>query len=563
MRIAMLPFLIAACSFERLPAVAGSDSQIMLSSGDGQSGTAGSPLSQPLVVTVVDAEQQVMANVTVAFVVTAGGGAVSPLAVATDSSPTAGTQVAPLVFAADYAESNPIAAAIASSATPHSNGNVSGGSVSVVSTTDTQGQAQATLTLGATAGTNTVEARSDGLTNSPIVFDATGLAGPASELAIVSGNNQSATFGGVLSAPLVVLVTDVHSNPVSGFAVSFVVTAGGGSVLPATVLTDAQGKAQTRFTLATTPGATNFVEARTPGLSGSPGVFAALATSFAAKVDFVANSNHTFIALGDVNGDGKADLAVTDSGSIVSVLLNTTVMGAVTPTFAAARPFSTVFLNTTVLGAVTPSFAAKVDFPTGSNPCSVVLGDINGGDSKPDLAVANRASNSVSILLNTTTVGSTTPNFAAKVDFSTGLSPFSVALSDMNGDGKPDLAVANSSSTTVSVLLNTTALGTPVPSFAAKSDFPTGSSSLGVAVADLNGDGKPDLAVADAGGNALSVLINVTGLAAVTPSFASKVDFPTGIAPFAVAAGDLNGDGKLDLAVTNNTSNTVSVLLAQ
>ena len=77
----------------------------------------------------------------------------------------------------------------------------------------------------------------------------------------------------------------------------------------------------------------------------------------------------------------------------------------------------------------------------------MAIGDLN-GDGKPDLAVANYGSNTVSVLL-----GNGDGGFGAKTDFATGSDPYSVAIGDLNGDGKPDLAVANSSSNTVSVLL--------------------------------------------------------------------------------------------------------------
>ena len=115
-------------------------------------------------------------------------------------------------------------------------------------------------------------------------------------------------------------------------------------------------------------------------------------------------------------------------------------------------------LNTTVPGATTPSFATKNDFPTGTNPYSVTMGDVN-GDGRPDLAVANLASDSVSLLLNTTVPGATTPSFATKNDFPTGTNPGFVAMEDGMGMAKPDLAVANRGSDTVSLLLNTTVSG--------------------------------------------------------------------------------------------------------
>src|SRR5439155_110404 len=90
----------------------------------------------------------------------------------------------------------------------------------------------------------------------------------------------------------------------------------------------------------------------------------------------------------------------------------------------------------------------------GAFPVSVTVGDLN-GDGKLDLAIANQGANTVSALLNTTAPGAATPSFAAKQDFATGIRPLSVTIGDLNGDGKLDLAVANSNSNTVSVLLNT------------------------------------------------------------------------------------------------------------
>src|SRR5438067_331231 len=93
--------------------------------------------------------------------------------------------------------------------------------------------------------------------------------------------------------------------------------------------------------------------------------------------------------------------------------------------------------------------------------------------------------------------------FTAQQTFATGLGPNSVAVGDFNGDGKPDLAVANLSSNTVSVLL-----GNGDGTFAPQQTFATGSSPYSVAVGDLNGDGLPDLAVSDANSNMVSVLLD-------------------------------------------------------
>ncbi len=247
------------------------------------------------------------------------------------------------------------------------------------------------------------------------------------------------------------------------------------------------------------------------------------------KVDFVTGSFSRSVAIGDIDGDGKPDLAIAVTGSsTVSILRNISTSGTI-------------------------SFDPKVDFPTGSNPRSVAIGDID-GDGKPDLVTANAHDNTVSVLRNISNSG--TVNFAAKVDFAAGSGPFSVAFGDIDGDGKPDLAVANNGANTVSVLRNISTSGTV--NFAAKVDFAAGSIPYSVAFGDIDGDGKPDLAVANYGGNTVSVLRNIS--TSGTISFAPKVDFGTGVRPVSVAIGDIDGDGKPDLAVANFSSSTLSVL---
>ena len=129
-------------------------------------------------------------------------------------------------------------------------------------------------------------------------------------------------------------------------------------------------------------------------------------------------------------------------------------------------------------------------FQVGKQPKSVAIGDLN-GDQRPDLAVANLGSDDVSVLLGTAT-GTFVP--AASSPLKVGKQPISVAIGDLNGDQHPDLAVTNASSGDVSVLLGT-ATGTFVP--AAGSPLKVGEQPTSVAIGDLNGDQHPDLAVAN------------------------------------------------------------------
>jgi len=192
-----------------------------------------------------------------------------------------------------------------------------------------------------------------------------------------------------------------------------------------------------------------------------------------------------------------------------------------------------VFRNTGT-GAGSISYAAKVDFATGTTPFSVSIGDLD-GDGKADLAVANKGS-SLSVLRNTST-GAGSISYAAKVDFETGTAPVSVSIGDLDGDGKADLVVANGSSNTVSVFRNTST-GAGAISYAAKVDFTTGTTPQSVSIGDLDGDGKADLVVGNYDSGTLSVLRNAT---CITPVFDHTVVDNT-------SCDDFNGSITLDNA---------------
>ena len=195
------------------------------------------------------------------------------------------------------------------------------------------------------------------------------------------------------------------------------------------------------------------------------------------------------------------------------------------------------------------TFSVATNFTVGTNPISVAIADVN-GDGKPDLVTANSVSNDVSVLL-----GTGTGSFGSANNFTVGSNPQSVAIADMDGDGKLDLVTANAGSDNVSVLL-----GTGTGSFGAATNFTVGSYPRSVAIADVNGDGKPDLVIANVGSDNVSVLLN-TYAAVTSLPFQTATNFAAGPHSISVTVGDFNGDGKPDLAVANYGTNNVSVLL--
>ena len=183
-------------------------------------------------------------------------------------------------------------------------------------------------------------------------------------------------------------------------------------------------------------------------------------------------------------------------------------------------------------------FLTAPRFPNKANPASVALADFN-GDGNLDAVVVNAGfpfalGTTVSVLL-----GDGKGTFQAAVNYTVGSQPESVAVGDFNGDGKPDIAVANSGDSTVSVLLNN-GDGT----FQAAKN--TAGGGLFLVVGDFNGDGKLDIATID-----VSALTNLTILLGHGDgTFTQGKSYTLTARARALAVGDFNHDGKLDIVAT-------------
>jgi hypothetical protein len=313
---------------------------------------------------------------------------------------------------------------------------------------------------------------------------------------------------------------------------------------------------------------------------------------FRTKSDYRTGEFPASIALGDFNGDGRPDVVVTSlflrpDSTTVSVLLNRGDGRLLSPASyrVGRQPYEVVTADLNLdgnLDAVTANHAgdtvsvlfgsgdgtlqSAITYATAVLPESVAVGDLT-GDRKPDIAIATGVdSGLVSVLINR---GDGT--FARRVDYRTGVGPHSIAIEDLNGDSKPDVVTVNDDSLgthTLSVLLNR-GDGT----FVRRADDRLDCACHSLAIGDLNGDRRPDIATdgqydcisgrtSPFGRNspfACLVVLASRGRGRFQPFRYVDTFNDHGDTPRSLAIGDVNGDGRADLVTVGNR---VSVLLA-
>jgi hypothetical protein len=232
--------------------------------------------------------------------------------------------------------------------------------------------------------------------------------------------------------------------------------------------------------------------------------FAEAQVYFFGRADFPASPNPTSVVVADFNGDGRPDMAVSDSQhNWVSVLQ----------------------------GSPSGGFVAGVTYPTGSGPMALAAADFN-GDKKVDLAVVDASAGTVSILM-----GNGDGTFQGHIDYPVGQSPAGIVAADFNGDGKVDLATISTNDGAVAILL-----GKGDGFFEVQALIPVASGPAVLASGDVNGDGKIDLITSS---NYYST--EMTVLLSKGDGTFTQVESQAASYTAALVVGDFNDDGKLDI----------------
>jgi hypothetical protein len=250
----------------------------------------------------------------------------------------------------------------------------------------------------------------------------------------------------------------------------------------------------------------------------------ALAAGFAPPVVYAAGMGPNYVTGQDLNYDGNLDLVVTNLlSNNVSILL----------------------------GNGDGTFQAAVNYPVGSSPTSVAIGCTTVVGGTAVLAVTNSSSNNVSLLVGN---GDGTFQPAVNYGLGTGTNPRNVTWADYNGDGNCDLAVANSSGGTNNEGNVAILFGNGDGTYQSAVNYDTlGSEPVSLTTSDFDGNGTPDVALANFASNSVTILLN-NGSGVFSPGG----DYPAGTGPTSIS--DLFIVSSFYLVVTNSSSNSISLL---
>ena len=233
------------------------------------------------------------------------------------------------------------------------------------------------------------------------------------------------------------------------------------------------------------------------------------------------------IAVGDFNGDGKPDLAIANEAS------NTV----------------SIFKNITDNSGV--KYELTGSLPTGEATQSVRVGDVN-GDAKLDMVVASYNASSLDVFVNTS--GTTDISFAPSIQISSIDCPFFADIADIDGDGKADIIFPHKQTGKVMMALNQSAGATV--SFSSPISIGEVTTPYFLAIGDLNKDGKQDVVVAGYGANKVLVYKNMSTVGSV--SFDTPIELAA-TTPYGITLADLDQDGQLDIVTSNLLGGTISI----
>ena len=284
------------------------------------------------------------------------------------------------------------------------------------------------------------------------------------------------------------------------------------------------------------------------------------------------------VAVGDFNNDTRLDIVVANFGINNLVILFGNGDGAFSSRIqietGSSRPIYVVVddfnndqysdiaflgygtnLVGVLLGLGNGAFQRSIEFSTGfdSLPHSIAVGDLN-NDGRKDIAVANYGTDNIGLFL-----GNGDGTFTSQMTFTTGINsgPYSIAMADLNNDTHLDIAVIYSDQNNIAVFFG---YGNEIISRSQLYSTGKNSQPIFIAIADFNNDQKPDIAVTNNGSDSVMLL-----LGSGNGSFANPIAYSTGprSSPYSVGIGDFNDDNQLDIAIANHENNNVKIFNSQ
>jgi gliding motility-associated-like protein len=260
------------------------------------------------------------------------------------------------------------------------------------------------------------------------------------------------------------------------------------------------------------------------------------AVSFPSKTAVNIASLSLHIRCGDLNGDGKPDLVATESGVTDKVFI----------------------LKNSSTGVGNFSFNPPVPVTlAGKRPKRIEIADVN-LDGKPEVIVTAQGSNTVTVLINQSSLAAISFSPVAPIDISIpgAVSTEGLAVQDLNGDGRPEIVTSQfQTNSNLYVIENNSSPGAFLPGDIKV--LTVGTPIKNIRIGDLDGDRKPDIAFTQLISSSVGIFLNqsTTSLA-----FASLKTFETDLTPWGIDFGDIDGDGKIDIAMASLTRKSLTIL---